>query len=144
MAKAERVTDGRRVAVGLLEVLAGVKTPASASAELGISLTHYYHLEARALGALVAACEPRTRGRQATPERRVAELEKDRARLEKELARQQALTRAAQRSLELKRPVPARPREKPKAGGRRQRRPVVRALEATKLLGSPPEATGEG
>ena len=60
--------DARRLAAALLEVLAGVRTPTEAAQQLAISLTRYDIDEGRALQGLVAACEPRPRGRVRTPE----------------------------------------------------------------------------
>src|SRR5436190_1278627 len=46
-----------QVAACVLEVLAGVRTPAEAAGELGVSLPRYYQLEQRALQGLVQGCE---------------------------------------------------------------------------------------
>jgi hypothetical protein len=73
-------------------------------------------------------------------ERRVAALEREIARLTRESARQQALARAAQRTLGLAPPVPPKPNGKAaeRAGSpgksRRRRRPTVRALTLAKAL----------
>jgi hypothetical protein len=54
--------EARRIAAVILEKWTRVRAlPATASA-LGMSLPRYYQLEQRAVGALVAACEPRLRG----------------------------------------------------------------------------------
>src|SRR5207245_2078183 len=79
-------------------------TPASAAQVLGIRLPRYYFLEQRALGGLVSACEPRPkgRGRAVSSDRQMARLERELAVCRRELGRQQALARAAQRVLGLK------------------------------------------
>src|SRR5262249_46597844 len=61
-----------RVAACVLEVLAGVRTPAEAAGELAVSLPRYYQLEQRALQGLVRGCEPPPRGRVASPEGELA------------------------------------------------------------------------
>jgi hypothetical protein len=48
--------------VAILEVLAGLRTPAEAAQSLQISLPRYYVLETRALEGLVAGCEPKPLG----------------------------------------------------------------------------------
>jgi hypothetical protein len=125
-----------RLAVAILEVLAGVRTPADAAAALEISVPRYYQLETRAMEGLVAACEPRPRGKQPSLEKRIAELERELAQARCETARQHALVRAAHRSLSLKAPPePGKPAEPSKdRQGRRKRRPTVRALKAARVL----------
>jgi hypothetical protein len=123
--------EARRLAALVLEVLAGVRTPTQAAEALGISSMRYYQLESRALEGLVAACETRCRGRQRGPGQEMKALRRQNARLERELARQRSLVRLAQRSLRLM-PVPAA-----KTGGRKRRRPVVRALVAAQKLQAP-------
>jgi hypothetical protein len=126
-----------RLAVAILEVLAGVRTPTDAAAALEISLPRYYQLETRAVEGLVQACEPRCRGKQPSLAKRVAELERQLEQAQREAARQQALLRAAHRSLGLK--APPEPGKAPDkqardAKGRRKRRPTVRALKAARVL----------
>ena len=41
--------EANRLAIGILEVLAGGCSPAEAAARLGVSLVRYYQLETRAL-----------------------------------------------------------------------------------------------
>jgi len=125
-----------RLAVGILEVLAGVRTPADAAAALEISLPRYYQLETRALEGLVAACEPRPKGKQPSLEKKIAELEREVEQAQREAARQHALVRAAHRSLGLKAPhKPGKSDKQPKdQKGRRKRRPTVRALKAARVL----------
>lgn len=122
-----------RLAVAILEVLAGMRTPADAARALEVSLPRYYQLETRALGGLIAACEPRPLGKQPSVTNRLAVLERELEQARRESARQQALVRAAHRSLGLK-TVPE-PVKQPVTGkGRRKRRPVVRALKAAAVL----------
>ena len=54
--------ETKRLATAILEVLAGVRSPADAAKTLEISLPRYYLLEQRALAGLLAACEVRTKG----------------------------------------------------------------------------------
>jgi hypothetical protein len=122
----ERSREAKQRAAAILEVLAGARSPLAAAGALGVSLPRYYLLEEQALAGLVAACEPRPRGPQPDGRRRCQELERACARWQQECARQQALLRAAQRSLGLAAPAPAAA----KAAGRKRRRPTVRALQA--------------
>src|SRR5438132_8470602 len=73
--------DARRVAAAVLEVLAGARTPTEAAAALALSLPRYYQIETQALRGLVSACEPKPRGRQASPTRELAVLQKENERL---------------------------------------------------------------
>jgi hypothetical protein len=129
---AEHSREAKQRAAAILEVLAGARTPAAAAQALGVSLTRYYLLEEKALAGLLAACEPQPRGRGADAGRRLAALERDCQRWQRECARQQALVRAAQRSIGLAAPAPSPARDKGKK--RRPRRPVVRALQAAARL----------
>lgn len=134
--------EAQRYAAAILEVLAGVRTPTDAAAGLSVSLPRYYLWEQRALAGLVSACEPRSVGKGQSPQRRIASLEKEIARLRQDCARQQALVRAAQRTIGLGPPPPPRPANK--SGGKapansaakakRKRRPVARALKAAAAL----------
>jgi hypothetical protein len=140
----------------ILEVLAGVQTPTSAALALGIRLPRYYFLEQRALGGLVSACEPRPKGRTVGSDRQISRLERELTVCRRELARQQALTRAAQHVLGVKSsPIPASTIGKPAASGKgqpvgsgtggkksRKRRPVVRALRAARVLKADCPMTG--
>ena len=124
--------QAKQVAAAILEVLAGARTPQQAAEALTVSLPRYYQLESRALRAVVAACEARPKGRVRSPASEVAKLTAQNAQLQREVTRQQALVRAAQRSVGLA--PPAAP--PPKAAGKRarRRRPVARALSvATRL-----------
>jgi hypothetical protein len=139
--------EARRIAAVILEVLAGVRTPTGAATELGIHLPRYYLWEQRALEGLVAACEPRPRGRVVSVDRRLASLERELTVTRRDLARHQALARTAQRALGLKAPTDAhspavshgkakgKSQEAPAAArARRRRRPTARALRAARLL----------
>ena len=133
--------EAQRVAAVILEVLAGVRTPPDAAAAFGVSLPRYYLRERRALAGLVYACEPRSTGNAPSPQRQIATLEKEIAHLRQDCARQQALVRAAQRTIGLGPPPPPKPATKagkgPTSGAgktQRKRRPVVRALKAAAAL----------
>lgn len=153
-------SEARRRAAVILEVLAGVQTPTSAAQALGIGAPRYYLLEQHALEGLVSACEPRPKGRTVSSDRQIARLERELATCRRELGRQQALARAAQRVLGLKiAAVPATAAGKSGATGKglspaagtggkksRKRKPVVRALRAARVLQSSssiPSAVGE-
>jgi hypothetical protein len=135
-------SPARRQAAVILEVLAGVRRPSDAAQALGISVPRYYQVERRALVGLVAACEPAPRGPRREHARQIAALEREKLRLQRECDRQQALVRAAQRSLGLAPPSAVRPPAKDPAGKkeggpakrRRNRRPLVRALQAARSL----------
>jgi hypothetical protein len=123
--------DARRLAAAILEVLAGVRTPTDAATALALSLPRYYQLESQALRGLLAACEPRPRGRSPDVERELTELRQQQVRLQREVARQQTLTRLAQRTIGLAPPAPA---AAVPAGKRKQRRPTARALRVAARL----------
>jgi hypothetical protein len=130
--------------VVILEVLAGQRSPGDAAEALSVTPPRYYQLETRALEGLVAALEPRAKGKQPSLEGRIAQLEKALSEAHRESLRQQALVRAAQRSLGIK-PAPVvdgKSADKDGAG-RKRRRPAVRALKAARTLAQdtrPPEA----
>jgi hypothetical protein len=143
--------EAQRMAAAILEVLAGVRTPAGAASALGITVPRYYVWEQRAVAGLVAACEPQSPGG-TSPRWQIAMLEKEVERLKQQCARQEALTRAAQRTLGLA-PLPVASRAtkdarvaQSKAGHKpgdkrsRPRRPVVRALKAAAGLRATPPA----
>jgi hypothetical protein len=129
-------SEANRIAVAILEVLAGSRSPAEAATALKVSLPRYYILETRALEGLVTACEPKPLGKQPSLETRITALEKELQQARRECARQQALVRVAQRSVGL----PAAEAQKGKAPaprdrrGRKRRRPTVRALKAADKL----------
>jgi uncharacterized protein (DUF2267 family) len=123
--------DARRLAAAVLEVLAGARTPGEAATALDVSLPRYYQLENQALRGLVAACEPKPQGRQASPDKEAEELRRENARLRREVGRQQALVRAGQRVVGLAAPPPA----PVKAGGKKpRRRRLARALRVAAQL----------
>ena len=128
--------EARQQAAAILEVLAGVRTPTEAAQQLAMSLTRYYIIEGRALQGLVAACEPRPQGRVRSPEGELAALRRQAEQLRRQLARQQALLRVAERALGLSAAPPPKAEAKPAAGGkkRRQRKPTARALKAAAVL----------
>ena len=142
--------EARRAAVVILEVLAGVRTPGGAAGVLGIRLPRYYLLEQRAIAGLIAACEPRPRGRAVSADRQLARLERELAVSQRELARHQALARTTQRALGLAPPVSAPAAAAGKTRGasngttqRRRRKPATRALRAARLLRSADSPGGE-
>jgi hypothetical protein len=132
--------EARRAAALILEVLAGVRTPAGAATALGIRLPRYYLLEQRAIQGLIAACQPRPVGRTVSTDRQLARLERELAVSQRELARHQALARTTQRALGLAPPATPRSTATSKAQQasgatkRRRRKPCVRALRAARLL----------
>ena len=97
----EASDTARRTGAIILEALAGLRTTQDAADALGVALPRYYVLETRALAGLVAALEPRARGRQRGAAERISELEAEVQRLEREARRYQALQRASQRALGL-------------------------------------------
>jgi hypothetical protein len=127
-------SETKRLATAILEVLAGVRSPADAAKTLDISLPRYYLLEQRALAGLLAACEPRTKGPGPSVERETAKLQRELAASQRECARQQSLLRAAQRVVGLTPPQP--PKVTPKNGPKktRRRRPTARALRAARAI----------
>ena len=138
---AQASQEARRMGAAILEVLAGVRKPLDAAAALGVSLPRYYLLENRALDGMVDACEPRSRGRRCSPQKRLEQLEQQVVQLQRELARSQALARTTQRTIGLatisRPPVPDGGNAK-----RRRRKPTVRALKAARQLSEPLEPAG--
>jgi hypothetical protein len=128
--------EARRQAAAVLEVLAGVRTPAEVAQQLAMSLTRYYIIEGRALHGLVAACEPRPRGRARAPEGELAAVRRECEQLRRQAARQQALLRVTERAVGLA-AAPAAPNAGAGAKGpkkRRPRKPKARALQAAAVL----------
>lgn len=132
--------QANKLAVAILDVLAGARLPAEAAQAVGVSLPRYYQLEQRALDGIVKACEPRVKGPGKNPQRQAAQLQRQVTRLTQELSRQQALVRAAQRTIGLAPPAP-RPAASTKgatgaakSGSKRRRKPTVRALKAAQRL----------
>lgn len=135
--------EARRIAAVILENWAGVRAPPQAAAALGVSLPRYYQLEQRAVGALVAVCEPRPRGPGPNLERQLRSLERQLATSRRDCARLQALLRTSQRTLGLPATEPA---AKPAPGKRRPKKPTVRALKLARSLAadSPGGSAAEG
>ena len=127
--------EASRFAVVILEVLAGERTPADAAKATDVTLPRYYQLETRALEGLVAALEPRPKGKQPSSQGQITRLEKALAASRRECLRQQALVRAAQRSLGIKPPSVMDGKQANKDhAGHKKRRPAVRALKAARML----------
>jgi len=101
--------EARRTAAVILEVLAGVRTPTGAATALGIHLPRYYVWEQRALEGLVAACEPRPRGRTVSVDRRLASLERELAVARRDLTRHLERIRHSRYKAGTVRPAPAHP-----------------------------------
>jgi len=116
--------EAKRQAAVILEVLAGVRQPSQAAEALQVSLPRYYQVETRALQGLLAACEPRPKGRQPERAQELATLQQHNARLQREVARQQTLVRLAQRAVG----VPVAPAPASKAVGKKKRQRKARAL----------------
>jgi hypothetical protein len=125
-------SQARRQAAAILEVLAGVRTPTQAAEALGVSLPRYYVLETQAVQGILLACEPKRMGRQKTAESALASLRRECEQLRRDCARQQALVRAAQRTIGLTPSAPPKPEKNGKK--RRRRRPTARALRAAARL----------
>jgi hypothetical protein len=146
--RAVRGSDAaRRSAALLLEAWCGVRSTQSASEAMGVALPRFYHLEARALGVLVSAMEPRPRGRQKTAESELAKLKAETQRLRREVERYQSLYRTAQRSLGIAFARPPAPQKNAAPGSRRKRGPRKKArgqsVAAVLLGGAPPAGARE-
>jgi hypothetical protein len=126
----EASREARRVAAMVLEVLAGARTPTEAAQALELSVPRYYQLETRAVHGLLAACEPGPKGRVPSLAQELALLQRDKERLQRDVLRQQALVRAAQRTVGL--PPPALPKNANKKKTRRRR--LARALNLADRL----------
>ena len=138
-------SEAQRLAAAILEVLAGVRSPPAASELLGISLPRYYQLEARALEGLVAALAPRPKGKQPSLDNRVKQLEKELEVARRACARQEALVRLTQRSAGLAALAkPKSPAPSANGKGRKQRKPMVRALKAAQTLRAQASAAETG
>ena len=134
----EASREAKRLAAVILEVLAGVRQPGQAAEALQLSLPRYYQVETRALQGLLAACEPRPRGRRPEVAPELTVLQQQNARLQRELARQQALVRLAQRAVGV---VPAAPA--PKASRKKRRQRQARALTVAARLRQEAEAADQ-
>jgi hypothetical protein len=124
--------EAKRLAAAILEVLAGGRTPTQAAQALAVSLPRYYQVEARGLRGLLAACEPKPRGRQSNSNAEVVELRRQNERLQRDLARQQSLVWLTQRAAGLPAPAPAPVKQAGKKT--RKRKPVARALTVADRL----------
>lgn len=146
-AKAVRGSDAaRRLAALLLEAWSGVRSTQSASEAMGVAVTRFYQLEARALQMLVSAMEPRPRGRQRTPASELAKLRAESLRLKRDVERFQSLYRTAQRSLGVVVAKAVEPSKNGEPGGRRRRGPRKKArgqAVAAVLLGGAPAIGAE-
>jgi hypothetical protein len=134
----ESSREARRVAAMVLEVLAGARTPTEAAQALDLSVPRYYQLETRALRGLLAACEAAPKGRVPSADQELAALRRDQERLQREVLRQQALVRAAQRAVGLPPPAPLK-----SAGKKTRRRRLARALNLASRLQSDNPVTAE-
>jgi hypothetical protein len=79
-------------------------------------------------------CEPQPKGPKADAGAEAERLKKEVARLDRDLKRQQALTRATQRAIGLVGPAAKPDKKEGKGGSRRRRRPTVRGLRAAEHL----------
>ncbi len=129
LGEASEDPEAKRLCAIILEVLGGLRTPTDAAGALGVSVPRYYALEARALRGLLRACQRRSKGRKRTQAGELAHLKLSLERVTAERERLQAILRVSQRAMGL--PAPQKPERLKK---RRQRRPQVRALRASKSL----------
>lgn len=125
--------EARKTAAVVLEVLAGVRTPAEAAQELALSPACYYLLEARAMAGLLEACRPKEMGRAKNPDRELTTLRNEKERLQREVQRLMALQRITRRAVGVAQPVQERTPKVSGAKGRKKRK-TVRALKAVKTL----------
>jgi hypothetical protein len=119
--------EALRMAAVILETLGGLRSTQEASDVLEIALPRYYVLETRALQGMVAALEPRPKGRRPDAGLELARLREEVERLEREVLRYQALHRASQRALGL-------PKEEAAAASGKSKRkaPVRRVRKKTR------------
>ena len=133
--------QARRIATVLLEVLAGLRSTSDAARTLEVTPVRYYAIETRAIGGLIAACEPRPSGIQ--PEVRDAHeltrLREQMRRQGQELNQVRSVLRTTQRQLGVATAPEPPPNGMPGKLGkpgkdgkpatkRKVRRPTVRAL----------------
>jgi hypothetical protein len=147
-ARAVRGSDAaRRCAALLLEAWSGVRTTQATSEAMGVAVTRFYQLEARALQMIVAAMEPRPKGRQRTAESEISKLKAERQRLVRDVERYQSLYRTAQRSLGVAVVRPPDKTDNPAPGGKRKRGPRKKArgqsVAAVLLDNAPPSGARE-
>lgn len=134
-------SQARRIAAVLLEVLAGLRATGSAAKELGITPMRFYQIEERAIGGLIAACEPRPSG--LPPERRdaleLANLREQVRKQAQELNQTRSVLRTTRRQLGVAtapEPIAVKPgtRKDGKPTKAKVRRPTVRALTMVRRL----------
>ncbi len=130
----------RAVTVVVLEALSGEVGTTEAAERLGVSLSRYYQLEAKALGGMLKALEPRTKGPQMTPQRQIQALQAEKHALEKDLRRHQTLLRAAHRSVGL----PASKRKASSSKGRGRAKRGSRGKTVLETLRKVPDADAGG
>lgn len=139
----------RQIAAVILDVLGGNRSPVDAARTLDLSVARYYVIEQRAILGLVSACDAQpTRGPAPDLQRQIHHLEAENRRVHQALLRQQALVRSTQRGLGIPSPKPPPPtpaaatKPGPGAtkGGRRKRRPMVRALRQAQRV-APQQST---
>ena len=130
--------SARLVATAILEVMAGARLPSDAAKALGVSQPRYYLLENRAMNGLIAACEPRQKGRVRSTASELASAQQQIKRLQQDCARYSALARVAQRTIGLNAPQPVKAADGKKY---RKRKPTVRALKVLDMLKS--KSSGE-
>lgn len=127
----DHTADARRLAAAVLEVLAGERTPTEAAGAIGVSVPRYYQIETRALRGLLDACQPQPRGPGRSIDKELTKVRHESQRLQRELTRQQALLRAAQRTVGLTPPAAAPTR---KNGKKIRKRRTARALSVAARL----------
>jgi hypothetical protein len=120
--------ETKRRAATVLEVLGGARTPRDAATVLGLTQARYYQLEARAIDALIGACDPQPTGR--STRSLISDLQREVERLRNDLTRSQALVRATQRAAGM--PVKEAPKE---SSVQLKKRTQARALRAAGRLG---------
>ena len=124
----------RRMTV-LLEVLSGLRGPTEGAQALGINQTRYYQLETMGLQGIVAAMEPRPRGRRPRPaEERIASLEAELSVLRQDLCSAHALLRQAQRAIGLSEPASTRASPKGRKKAKTKRRGKARGAKVLAKL----------
>lgn len=128
----------RVIAVGLLT---GIRGPQDGADALGITLSRYYAIETRGLQGMLAALEPRPRGRVLTPAREIERLRQENTRLDREVERGRAVLRALERTVGVTKSLPPAGPKRGTIGGkhgkkktRMRRRTVVRAERAIAAL----------
>lgn len=131
----------RQITSVVIETFSGAVGTTEAAERLGISLSRYYQLEAKALQGMLEALEPRPRGPGKTPAKEIQALKAEKKALEAELRRHQALLRAAHRTVGL----PAKKKGGASSGRRGGRRRGSRGRTVLETLRpTPPEGGGDG